>query len=422
MRFPPLVEGRFIKRLNRFAALVDVDKREYLVHVPNSGRMHELLVPGFRVLLIPAPEGTSRKTAFDLALVDIGTTLSSADARLPNKLVAEAIAEGRLPQFAEYPDVYPERVFGESRLDFLLEGPKGSCYVETKSVTLVEEGVGLFPDAPTLRGVKHLHSLMAAMDAGHRAGVIFRDSTRRCGCVRAARRSRPAVGRNAAAGGGTRCRGLGLPLPRQRAEHRTGGRYTGAAVTLLMDIYQRLLDAYGPQGWWPGDSRFEIIAGAILTQAAAWRNVELALFNLKEAGVMDWPTVHRIEVDALAQLVRSSGYYNAKARKLKAFAAHVCEGYGGDLDAMFASGTDALRQELLGIYGIGPETADDILVYAAGKPSFVIDAYTIRIMRRVGLSPDGRNNYAGWQATVPRRDRARCAGVQRVPCTAGPAP
>ena len=173
MQFPPLVEGRFIKRLNRFAALVDVDKREYMAHVPNSGRMHELLVPGFRVLLIPAPEGTTRKTAFDLALVDIGHTLSSADARLPNKLVAEAIREGRLPQFAEYPHVRPESTFGESRLDFFLEGPEGSCYVETKSVTLVEDGVGLFPDAPTLRGVKHLHSLMAAMDAGHRAGVMF---------------------------------------------------------------------------------------------------------------------------------------------------------------------------------------------------------------------------------------------------------
>jgi len=173
VRFPPLVEGRFIKRLNRFAALVDVDKREYLVHVPNSGRMHELLVPGFRVLLIPAPEGTSRKTAFDLALVDIGTTLSSADARLPNKLVAEAISQQRLPQFSAYPVVHPESTFGESRLDFLLEGPQGSCYVETKSVTLVEDGVGLFPDAPTLRGVKHLRSLMAAMDAGHRAGAIF---------------------------------------------------------------------------------------------------------------------------------------------------------------------------------------------------------------------------------------------------------
>ena len=173
VQFPPMVEGRFIKRLNRFAALVDIDKRECLTHVPNSGRMEELLVPGFRVLLIPAPDGTTRKTAFDLALVDIGTTLSSADARLPNKLVAEAISAGRLPQFAAYPAVRPESTFGESRLDFLLEGPAGSCYVETKSVTLVEDGVGLFPDAPTLRGVKHLHSLMAAMDAGYRAGVIF---------------------------------------------------------------------------------------------------------------------------------------------------------------------------------------------------------------------------------------------------------
>lgn len=173
MQFPPLVEGRFIRRLNRFAALVDVDKREYLVHVPNSGRMGELLVPGYRVLLNPAPSGSDRKTAFDLALVDTGDALSSADARLPNKLVAEAIDAGRLTQFCGYPKVRPESTFGDSRLDFLLEGSEGSCYVETKSVTLVEDGVGLFPDAPTLRGVKHLHSLMAAMDAGHRAGAIF---------------------------------------------------------------------------------------------------------------------------------------------------------------------------------------------------------------------------------------------------------
>ncbi len=166
----------------------------------------------------------------------------------------------------------------------------------------------------------------------------------------------------------------------------------------LMDIYRRLLDAYGPQGWWPGDSRFEMIAGAILTQAAAWRNVELALTNLRTAGIDGWPAVHAMEVEALAELVRPSGYYNAKARKLKAFAAHVCVEYNGSLDAMFAGDTAALREELLGIHGIGPETADDILVYAAGKPSFVIDAYTIRIMRRVGIVPDGRDNYDAWQA------------------------
>ena len=167
---------------------------------------------------------------------------------------------------------------------------------------------------------------------------------------------------------------------------------------LLMEIYERLLGAYGPQGWWPGDSRFEMIAGAILTQAAAWRNVELALANLRTAGIDDWPAVHGIDLDALAELVRPSGYYNAKARKLKAFAAHVCEGYDGSLDAMFAADTATLRRELLGIHGIGPETADDILLYAAEKPSFVIDAYTIRIMRRVGLTPDGKDDYAGWQA------------------------
>ena len=173
MRFPPLVEGRFIKRLNRFAALVDVERREYLAHVPNSGRMGELLVPGFRVLLVPAPEGTNRKTSFDLVLVDTGSALSSADARLPNKLVAEALNRKRMPQFASYPVARAEQVFGESRLDFLLEGPGGQCYVETKSVTLVEDGVGLFPDAPTIRGVKHLRSLMAARAEGHQAAVVF---------------------------------------------------------------------------------------------------------------------------------------------------------------------------------------------------------------------------------------------------------
>ena len=135
MRFPPLVEGRFIRRLNRFAALVDVDRQEHTAHVPNSGRLGELLVAGCRVLLAPAPAssvsaltsasaagGAARKTAYDLALVDTGGgNLSSIDARLPNKLLAEALAAGRLPQFAAYPVIRPEQTYGESRLDFLLE-------------------------------------------------------------------------------------------------------------------------------------------------------------------------------------------------------------------------------------------------------------------------------------------------------------
>ena len=169
---PGLVEGHFLARLNRFAALVDVKGQEVLVHVANSGRMHELFVPGYRVLLKPQ-SGQHRKTRFDLALVDLGFTIASADARLPNALVAEALESGRMPQFREYPQVRREVTFGESRLDLMLEGPSGRCYVETKSVTLVEDGVGLFPDAPTVRGVKHMNSLVQAVADGHRAAVVF---------------------------------------------------------------------------------------------------------------------------------------------------------------------------------------------------------------------------------------------------------
>ncbi len=167
-----LIEGRFVERVNRFLARVDIDGQEVGVHVANSGRMKELFFPGVRVLVKPA-HGDHRKTKFDLALVDLGFTMVSADARLPNTLVAEAIAETNLFQFSEYSEIKREVTLGESRLDLMLEGGSGKCYVETKSVTLVEKGVGLFPDAPTLRGTKHLQSLANAVKAGHRAAVVF---------------------------------------------------------------------------------------------------------------------------------------------------------------------------------------------------------------------------------------------------------
>ena len=169
---PQLVEARFLTRLNRFAALVEMEGREVMVHIANSGRMGELLVPGRRLLLTPAA-GEHRKTRFDLSLVDLGTTLVSADSRLPNGLVAEALAEGQLPQFIEYPELRREVRYGDSRLDLLLDGPGGRCYGEVKSVTLVVDGIGLFPDAPTVRGVKHLKELSRAVAEGYRAAVVF---------------------------------------------------------------------------------------------------------------------------------------------------------------------------------------------------------------------------------------------------------
>ena len=161
-----------MRRLNRFAALVDIGGMETLVHVANSGRMRELLVEGRRVLLKPA-SGQHRKTSFDLALVDLGHTLASADARLPNRLFCDALGEGRLPQFAGYDKTLTEVTYGESRLDVVLDGRKGTCYVETKSVTLVTDGTGLFPDAPTSRGTKHVGSLLDAVRKGHRAALVF---------------------------------------------------------------------------------------------------------------------------------------------------------------------------------------------------------------------------------------------------------
>lgn len=156
----------------------------------------------------------------------------------------------------------------------------------------------------------------------------------------------------------------------------------------LLDIYRRLLRHYGPQRWWPAETRFEMIVGAILTQSVAWTNVEKAIANLKAAGALEPAVLHSLSMDHLAQLVRPSGYYNVKARKVKAFVEHL-GGYGYDLDALFSQETPALRDELLSIHGVGPETADSIILYAAHQPVFVIDAYTMRLFPRLGLVPEG---------------------------------
>ena len=151
-----LGEGIFLERVNRFLARGEVDGREV----------------GWRVLVRPVA-GEHRKTKYDLVLVDMGQALASADARAPNALLAESVANGHLKQFAGYTDIRREVTFGDSRLDLMLEGPQGRCYIEAKSVTLVKNGVGLFPDAPTARGAKHLRTLITVLEAGHRAAVVF---------------------------------------------------------------------------------------------------------------------------------------------------------------------------------------------------------------------------------------------------------
>lgn len=159
-------------------------------------------------------------------------------------------------------------------------------------------------------------------------------------------------------------------------------------------VYGALYDTYGPQGWWPGDTRFEVITGAILTQNTAWVNVEKAIKNLRKARLLNPAAMNKASVDTLAFFIRPAGYYNIKAKRLKNFLSLLFSGYGGSLSRMARTPTDALRRELLDVNGIGPETCDSILLYAFSKPVFVVDAYTKRIFSRHGFFDEDSDYHA----------------------------
>ena len=169
----------------------------------------------------------------------------------------------------------------------------------------------------------------------------------------------------------------------------TGREARGEDVTevkeRLLDMFGALYGRYGPQHWWPAESAFECVVGAILTQNTAWRNVEKAVANLKRAGMLSPRAIVGADEGELAALITPSGYFNQKARRLKEFARFLVERYGGSLERMAQRDGAQLREELLSITGIGPETADSILLYAVHKSEFVVDAYTMRVLRRHGL-------------------------------------
>ncbi len=165
----------------------------------------------------------------------------------------------------------------------------------------------------------------------------------------------------------------------------------------LSDIYRRLYEAYGPQHWWPGDSPFEVMVGAVLTQATSWSNVEKAIANLIAANALSPSAIRRLSEPGLARIIYPSGYYNVKARKLKALARYLLESYDDDIEAMKNRDPDSLRSELLEVFGIGEETADDIILYAVGQPSFVVDNYTRRLFFRLGMAPE-KASYAAYRS------------------------
>jgi len=173
----------------------------------------------------------------------------------------------------------------------------------------------------------------------------------------------------------------------------------------LLRYYDIMSSALGPMRWWPAQTPFEVIVGAILTQSTAWSNVERAIANLRAARLLTPSAMLRVRTSKLAALVRPSGYFRQKAKKLTAFVKFLQTGYGGSLQRMFQRPTLELRQELLSVHGIGPETADSILLYAGNHPVFVVDAYTHRILGRHAIT-DGEADYervrAFIESSIPR--------------------
>ena len=157
-------------------------------------------------------------------------------------------------------------------------------------------------------------------------------------------------------------------------------------------VYRLMFSEYGPRGWWPGETPFEVIVGAILAQSTSWSNVEKAMGNLKGRGLLSPKGLCDVKISSLASLIKPSLYYNVKARKLKEFIKFLYERFGGSVERMRRVELYELRAMLLDVWGLGPETVDSIILYALDKPSFVVDAYTKRIFSRLGLL-DGGEDY-----------------------------
>jgi endonuclease III related protein len=194
------------------------------------------------------------------------------------------------------------------------------------------------------------------------------------------------------------CTSPTLPAPpRASAPLRQSGPGTHSksapeSLSILPQYFEALFQAHGEQHWWPGRTPFEVIVGAILVQNTTWVNVESAIANLRRARLLTPSAMEKVTQPKLARLIRSSGYFRQKARKLKEFMKFLRKEHRSSLAAMFRTPTAKLREQLLGVHGIGPETADSILLYAGNHPVFVVDAYTRRILQRHGLAA-GKESY-----------------------------
>ncbi|MFH1653760.1 MAG: endonuclease III domain-containing protein [Pseudomonadota bacterium] len=184
-----------------------------------------------------------------------------------------------------------------------------------------------------------------------------------------------------------------VPLPCRMTWRRADGGEVFTMNPILKQAFDLMLQRFGPRHWWPGDSPFEVMVGAILTQNTSWKNVEKAIDNLKSAAVLYPKMMLDLPLDRLAELIKPAGFFNVKTKRLKNFLNYYIGEYDGDVEAMKQRSLSSLREELLSVSGIGPETVDSILLYALEKPTFVIDAYTKRILLRHNMCDEAADYY-----------------------------
>ena len=213
--------------------------------------------------------------------------------------------------------------------------------------------------------------------------------------------------------------GLESPRGRLRLPEETRKAIQCTMRILLQEVYDRLFDAFGPQKWWPGDAPFEMMVGAILVQNTSWKNVKRPSTTSARPALLEPHALYAMPEDELEELLRPAGYYRIKTKRLRSFLKFLVEHYDGSIEAMFQTPLAELRQQLLGVHGVGPETADSILLYAGGLPVFVVDAYTYRVFSRHGWI-DQESDYDQVQEYFHDRLPGRGPAVQRVSRLAGP--
>lgn len=395
MKYTEIVKGKFLQRPNRFIAYVELDGRREKVHVKNTGRCRELLTPGAAVYLEKCGS-PGRSTAYDLVAVEKGKRLVNIDSQAPNKAVGEWLTSGAL--FPETILVRPETVYGNSRFDFYVETAEEKIFIEVKGVTLEDEGVVRFPDAPSERAVKHVEELIQAKHSGYRVFVLFVIQMRGVSCFAPNRDTHPAFAEALcrAADEGVELLAydclvtpdsmtLRSPVPVALRDEAAGfSEYSGdfKETLRLADIPKPLLEWYDRKKrilpWREEPTPYRVWVSEIMLQQTRVEAVKPYFKRFMEA-LPDIRSLAEVDEELLLKLWEGLGYYN-RARNLQKAAIQIQEEYGGEMPAEY--------DELLKLAGIGSYTAGAVSSIAYGKKNSAVDGNVLRVFSR--LREDGR--------------------------------